>query len=199
MGGRLPRQTANTIAARNCALSKDQSTNTTIIAKGDIDSSDEANTLPKEGHADLVALGKSGLANHNWPERVRTGAAPRCSLRLHRTGAPHRQGLGARLGYPAHTWPHHILAPPACTSRRSGVCTHSVPPEQIGAARVHPRRKVAPVSRHGGSRGASDGAQPGKSRCLPSTTCCSRLGWPAHWKCSPSARSSAWTSKSCST
>lgn len=75
MGGRLPRQTANTIAARNCARSKDQSTNTTIIANGHVGSSDVANTLPEEGHADLVALGKSGLANRNWPERVRTGAA----------------------------------------------------------------------------------------------------------------------------
>lgn len=51
-----------------------QFTDATVIANGHIDTPDEAGVLLEQGPADLVALGQSGLANRNWPERVRAGA-----------------------------------------------------------------------------------------------------------------------------
>lgn len=60
--------------SRSLATLAGQFTGATIIANGHIDSGDDATTLLDQGHADLVALGQSALANRNWPEQVRTGA-----------------------------------------------------------------------------------------------------------------------------
>ncbi len=60
--------------SRSLATLAGQFTDATVIANGHIDTPEEAGTLLEQGWADLVALGQSGLANRNWPERVRTGA-----------------------------------------------------------------------------------------------------------------------------
>ncbi|GAB2757941.1 NADH:flavin oxidoreductase [Salinifilum aidingensis] len=59
---------------RSLAALAGQFTGAAVIANGHIDTPEDADALLEQGHADLVALGQSALANRDWPERVRTGA-----------------------------------------------------------------------------------------------------------------------------
>lgn len=59
--------------SRSLAALAGEFTDATIVANGHINTLDQANAVLEQHGADLVAIGKSGLANRNWPERVRAG------------------------------------------------------------------------------------------------------------------------------
>ncbi len=54
------------------ALAREFSPNVTIIANGGLHDIDKAEQVFETG-ADLIALGRGALANHNWPQRVKEG------------------------------------------------------------------------------------------------------------------------------
>ncbi|MFD7008466.1 NADH:flavin oxidoreductase [Rhodococcus jostii] len=68
------------------ALASEFAPNVTIIANGGLDTGDTAAHLIDSGQADLVTIGKSALANRDWPTRVRE------SRQLHEPFAPSRFG-----------------------------------------------------------------------------------------------------------